>query len=184
MNENETGRRKKSLVIKVVIPVVLVCVVAGIWLFKNAGSSPAQPGAAQSATGDFQLTVGDGLDLDHLKGYGVPIILKFGAEWCGPCQELAPIIDELHTEVDGRAIIKDIDVDEYADLSQEYPVTVIPTMVLIDSDGNPYASQGSVLPLKYYSSRETGEHIFTTIEGVLTKDQLVALLTDMGMDEQ
>lgn len=59
------------------------------------------------------------------------MLLDFWATWCGPCRMVGPIIDELATEYEGRVIIGKVDVDENPDLSQEYGVRNIPTLLFI-----------------------------------------------------
>ena len=53
---------------------------------------------------------------------GKPVVIDLWAPWCGPCRMVAPIIEELATEYDGRAIIGKYNVDEESDLSTEYSV--------------------------------------------------------------
>lgn len=56
-------------------------------------------------------------------------IMDFWAEWCGPCHVMKPIIEELEKTYDGKVVFTKIDVDEQPDLSNEYQVRSIPTMV-------------------------------------------------------
>ena len=58
---------------------------------------------------------------------GKPVVIDFWAEWCGPCRMVAPIIDELAVEYEGRAAIGKYNVDEENDLSAEYGIRNIPT---------------------------------------------------------
>ena len=61
-------------------------------------------------------------------------VVDFWAEWCGPCRMIGPVIEELATEYDGKALVAKVDVDENAELSQQYGVRSIPT-ILILKDG-------------------------------------------------
>lgn len=61
----------------------------------------------------------------------VPVLVDFYADWCGPCRMLAPILDRLSTEFQGRAKIVKINVDEESELASEYRVSAIPTLLLV-----------------------------------------------------
>jgi thioredoxin 1 len=58
-------------------------------------------------------------------------LVDFWAEWCGPCRMIGPIIEELATEYDGKALIAKVDVDDNAELSQQYGVRSIPTILIL-----------------------------------------------------
>jgi thioredoxin 1 len=60
-----------------------------------------------------------------------PAVVDFGAEWCGPCKALAPIIEEMATEYEGRAIIGKVDVDEAPGISAKYGIRNVPTVIFI-----------------------------------------------------
>ena len=57
-------------------------------------------------------------------------VLDFWAEWCGPCRMIGPIIEKLSTEYDGKALIGKVNVDENAEISVEFGVRSIPTILI------------------------------------------------------
>lgn len=65
---------------------------------------------------------------DLLKS-GKPVVVDFWAEWCGPCRQIAPIIDELATEFGDSVAIGKYNVDEGSELSEEYGIRNIPTLL-------------------------------------------------------
>lgn len=60
---------------------------------------------------------------------GHPVVIDFWATWCGPCMRLAPIIDELAEQYADRVVIGKYNVDEESDLSTEYRIMSIPTIL-------------------------------------------------------
>lgn len=61
----------------------------------------------------------------------LPIVLDFSATWCGPCKQLAPIIDELSNEYAGRIAVGKCDIEEADDLTAEYGIRNVPTVIFI-----------------------------------------------------
>jgi thioredoxin 1 len=59
-----------------------------------------------------------------------PTLVDFWAPWCGPCKAIAPVLEELATELAGRVSIAKVNVDDNDALSAEYGVRAIPTMLL------------------------------------------------------
>ena len=61
----------------------------------------------------------------------IPVLIDFWAPWCGPCQMMGPIIEQLAEEYEGKAKVGKVNVDEEGKLSQAFGVMSIPTIVLV-----------------------------------------------------
>ncbi|MCA9057310.1 MAG: thioredoxin, partial [Planctomycetaceae bacterium] len=63
----------------------------------------------------------------------VPVLVDFYADWCGPCRMLAPTLDRLAVEFDGKARIVKVNVDQEPALARQFQVSSIPALVLVQS---------------------------------------------------
>jgi thioredoxin 1 len=67
---------------------------------------------------------------ETIKNAQGPVMVDFWAAWCGPCKMIAPYLDQLAGEVEGKATVAKVNVDENGDLSARFGIRSIPTLVL------------------------------------------------------
>jgi len=60
-----------------------------------------------------------------------PVMIDFWAVWCGPCRMIAPIVEEMSGEYDGRAVIGKVDVDSNPEIAMKYGIRNIPTVLFV-----------------------------------------------------
>ena len=75
----------------------------------------------------------------------VPVVVDFYADWCGPCKMMAPVIDELATDYEGKVRIGKINTDENRSIATKYNIMSIPTMILL-KDGKVVDTVVGALP--------------------------------------
>ena len=70
-------------------------------------------------------------NIAEIEAAGLPIVIDFSATWCGPCKKIAPIIEELAEEYEGRVIIGKCDVDDNDELTSRFGIRNVPTILFI-----------------------------------------------------
>jgi thioredoxin 1 len=73
----------------------------------------------------------------------LPIIIDFYADWCGPCKMVAPILEELSDEYEGKLIIYKVDSDKEMELASVFGIQSIPTFLFIPVEGDPMMQPGA-----------------------------------------
>lgn len=79
------------------------------------------------------IHVNDGNFEDKVVNHNVPVLVDFWAEWCPPCKALAPLLDEIAEEYNGKLVIAKMDVDQSPQTPPKYGIRGIPTLILFEN---------------------------------------------------
>lgn len=110
---------------------------------KATKEAPKTSAVQELNDADFNTKVYD-LSKEDLKYLGdKPAIVDFTAKWCGPCQRISPILEELSKEYDGEIVIYKVDIDKCQDLAAAFGVSSIPAILYIPLDNKPSMTIGA-----------------------------------------
>ena len=82
----------------------------------------------------------------------VPVLVDFSATWCGPCQMMGPVLDQMAAECEGKAKIVKVDIDQSMDLAQKYQIMSVPNMIFF-KDGAPKDAVVGAVPAAYLKEK-------------------------------
>lgn len=74
----------------------------------------------------------------------VPCLIDFYADWCGPCKVVAPILEELAQEYDGKLNVYKVDTETERELAGAFGIQSIPSLLFVPKDGQPQMAQGAL----------------------------------------
>lgn len=86
----------------------------------------------------------------------IPVMVDFWASWCGPCRMIAPTVEQIADEFDGKIKVGKINVDEQAELAAEYKIEVIPTLMFF----------------------KNGKAVKQTV-GLMTKEEIIDIIKEL-----
>ncbi|MCR5265334.1 MAG: thioredoxin [Cyanobacteria bacterium RUI128] len=78
-------------------------------------------------------------------GVEVPVLVDFGAKWCGPCRKLSPVLDEIEITLANKVKVVKVDADENRGLMQQYSVSGLPSL-LVFKNGEPVERMAGLVP--------------------------------------
>ncbi len=98
-------------------------------------------------------------NVNEIIASGKPVVIDFWATWCGPCMKMAPLIEELAKEYEGRVVIGKYNIEEETDLPGEYAIRSIPTLL--------YFKNGEMIKDLRMAGSQSREAVVANIEKLL-----------------
>lgn len=82
----------------------------------------------------------------------IPVLVDFSAVWCGPCQMMGPVLEQLSAEYEGKAKIFKVDIDQSADLAMKYQIMSVPNMIFF-KEGQPVDAVVGAVPAPFLKEK-------------------------------
>ena len=114
---------KIGIVVVLAVVVVVVIAIKG----NKSGRDTTTPGGGQQIPTEYKIA--------QLTGKGMPTLIDVGAGTCIPCKLMAPILEELKEELQGKITVQFVDLNKYPGLAREYRINVMPTQIFYDASG-------------------------------------------------
>ncbi|MGL4229649.1 MAG: thioredoxin [Tannerellaceae bacterium] len=73
-----------------------------------------------------------------------PAIIDFYADWCGPCRKVAPVLEELAKEYDGKIVVYKVDTEKDKELAQKFGIQSLPSLLFVPMNGKPQMAVGAI----------------------------------------
>ncbi|MFA8300118.1 MAG: thioredoxin [Hyphomicrobiales bacterium] len=80
----------------------------------------------------------------------LPAIIDFYADWCGPCKRIAPIMEKIAKEYEGKLVVYKIDTDKQKELASVFQIQSLPSVLFVPVDGQPMMQIGALPEAEYY----------------------------------
>ena len=97
------------------------------------------------AHGEKVIPINDLNFEDEVINSDIPVLIDFNATWCQPCRAIAPLVDQLATEYEGRVKVGSLDIDESPTVAQRYSIRGVPTLIVVKG-GEVVAQQVGAIP--------------------------------------
>ncbi len=133
--------------------ILLAVFISSMFLIDCNSENPGSPGSVSGNGSDVVQLTNDSFK-KMVFNYEVnkewkyegdkPAIIDFYADWCAPCRQLSPLVDEIAKEYDGKIVVYKVDTEKETMLAQNLGITGLPTLLFIPAKGKPQMSMGAI----------------------------------------
>jgi thioredoxin len=128
-----------------IISLIFVNCTSGKTENKNSASVSSTGVVQQLTSGEFRQVIYNYDTNPEWKFEGtMPVIIDFYADWCPPCRQLSPLVEEIAKEYNGKIVVYKVDTDKEKELAQKLGITSLPTLLYIPAKGKPQVTLGYI----------------------------------------